>query len=287
MSALEDEVRRIVRREILGALRSPAAESLAATVARQEARSALNGLAARLDPVGEKSESAPHRVEVSGEGPAISPGPSTSGTFEDEVRRAARQEVKAAAHESSVDGRSIKDLADQTEIRDRGTAGESVRDAVERIEAGIEPSHRTDQRDDRSILDLVNRRDPEAQPPRNPGRSIRDIVDEIESRIEPSHGDDQSRNDLTEVRVAPARQGRIAALESRVSDLERTVQILSDRTHESSSQVAGPVLVTPDLPATILAGTPDTVLLSGDGASVEGPATTTGPSISDTQTDRP
>lgn len=141
--------------------------------------------------------------------------------------------------------------------------------------------------DDRSILDLVNRRDPEAQPPRNPGRSIRDIVDEIESRIEPSHGDDQSRNDLAEVRVAPARQGRIAALESRVSDLERTVQILSDRTHESSSQVAGPVLVTPDLPATILAGTPDTVLLSGDGASVEGPATTTGPSISDTQTDRP
>lgn len=55
---------------------------------------------------------------------------------------------------------------------------------------------------------------------------------------------------------------------------------LVSKTHESSFHVAGPVLATPDLPATIMVGTPDTDPSQGDGASVEGPAPRSGPSTS-------
>lgn len=111
----------------------------------------------------------------------------------------------------------------------------------------------------------------------NDGRSIRDLVEEIETRVESPDREDEREDDLAEVRVAPARPGRIPALEARVSDLERTVKILCDRTHESSLHVAGPVLATPDLPAAIMQGTPDTDP-SGDGDRGEPVADTAGSS---------
>lgn len=112
------------------------------------------------------------------------------------------------------------------------------------------------------------------------GTSIRDRVQEIESSIESTHGDDERRNDVTEVLVAPTRQGRVTALETRVGELEQTVKILCDRTHESSFHVADPEVAPSGDPATIMAGTPDADPSQGDGASVEGPAPRSGPSTS-------
>lgn len=111
-------------------------------------------------------------------------------------------------------------------------------------------------------------------------RSIRDRVQEIESSIESAHGDDERRDDVTEVLGTPTRQRRVTALEARVGELEQTVKILCDRTHESSFHVADSEAATSDRPATIMVGTPDTDPSQGDGASVEGPAPRPGPSTS-------